>query len=44
METLFGIEEMRGEDQAPNFAKEFATLSNKMINCPLQITAFNYLL
>lgn len=30
METLFGIEEIRGEDQAPNFAKEHATLSNKL--------------
>lgn len=43
METLFGIEQIRGEDQAPNFAKEYATLSNKMNKLPTTNHSFQLL-
>lgn len=45
METLFGIEEIRGEDQAPNFAKEYDTLSNKLptTNRSFQLLALEFI-
>jgi len=45
METLFGIEEIRGEDQAPNFALEYATLSNKLptTNRSFQLLALEFI-